>query len=39
MLWIFGVAVLTWCAVIWILDYYQYTEYMKWNISHAEPGK
>jgi uncharacterized membrane protein YwzB len=38
LLWIVATAVITWAVVAWTLEYYQYSEYMKWNISHGQPG-
>jgi phage shock protein PspC (stress-responsive transcriptional regulator) len=35
LLWIIGVAVATPLIIVWLLEWHQRSEYMKWNISHA----
>jgi hypothetical protein len=37
--WLLGAIVLISGGVLWFLEYYQYTDYMTWNISHATAGK
>ena len=34
LLWLTGVAVATPIIIAWLLEWYQRSEYMKWNISH-----
>jgi hypothetical protein len=39
LLWITGTSIITLAIIAWTLEYVQYRDYMKYNISSGLPGK